>query len=132
MGSRSEFSVLNTTPLHPASNDRATISALLDTGEDESRKGFLNLTPQKSIDKSTLLATMIPPILCVRYANDWNSGILECWSIGSIGILHYSKLIEFLFYYPVFHDSIFPSFHLRPCDINIFIRPNSLKFKISC
>jgi hypothetical protein len=33
----------------------------LDTGEDESRKGFLNFTPQKSIDKSTLLATTIPP-----------------------------------------------------------------------
>ncbi len=62
IGNRSEFRVLNTTPLQPASNDRATISALLETGEDESRNGFLNLTPQKSIDKSTLLTTIIPPI----------------------------------------------------------------------
>jgi hypothetical protein len=61
IGSRSEFKVLNTTPLHPASNDLATISALLDTGEDESRKGFLNFTPQKSMDKSTLFATFMPP-----------------------------------------------------------------------
>jgi hypothetical protein len=61
MGSRSEFKVLNTTPLHPASNDRATISALLETGEDDNRNGFLNFTPQKSIDKSTLLVTVSPP-----------------------------------------------------------------------
>jgi hypothetical protein len=39
----------------------ATISALLETGEDESRKGFLNFTPQKSMDKSILLATFMPP-----------------------------------------------------------------------
>jgi hypothetical protein len=57
MGSRSEFRVLNTTPLHPASKDLATISALLDTGEEESRKGFLNFTPQKSMDRSMLLFT---------------------------------------------------------------------------
>jgi hypothetical protein len=69
IGSRSEFRVLNTTPLQPASNDRATISALLETGEDESRNGFLNLTPQKSIDKSTLLTTILPPSLLVCYAN---------------------------------------------------------------
>jgi hypothetical protein len=61
IGSRSEFKVLKTTPLQPASNDLATISALLDTGEDESRKGFLNFTPQKSMDKSTLFATFMPP-----------------------------------------------------------------------
>jgi hypothetical protein len=61
IGSRSEFRVLNTTPLQPASNDRATISALLETGDDESRNGFLNFIPQKSIDKSTLFATIIPP-----------------------------------------------------------------------
>jgi hypothetical protein len=62
IGKRPEFKVLKTTPLHPASNDLATISALLETGEDESRKGFLNFTPQKSMDKSILLATMTPPI----------------------------------------------------------------------
>jgi hypothetical protein len=62
IGSRSEFKVLKTTPLHPASNDLATISALLETGEDESRKGFLNFTPQKSMDKSTWLFTTIPPV----------------------------------------------------------------------
>jgi hypothetical protein len=62
IGNRSEFKVLNTTPLQPASNDLATISALLETGEDESKKGFLNFNPQKSMDKSTLLATVIPPI----------------------------------------------------------------------
>jgi len=50
IGSRSEFKVLNTTPLHPASKDCATISALLETGDDDSRK-----------DKSTLLATILPP-----------------------------------------------------------------------
>jgi hypothetical protein len=61
IGSRSEFRVLNTTPLQPASNDRATISALLETGEDESRNGFLNLIPQKSMDKSTLFVTIVPP-----------------------------------------------------------------------
>jgi hypothetical protein len=62
IGKRSELSVLKTTPLHPASNDLATISALLETGEDESKKGFLNFTPQKSMDKSTSLATILPPI----------------------------------------------------------------------
>jgi hypothetical protein len=61
IGKRSEFRVLNTTPLQPASKQRATISALLETGEDESRNGFLNFTPQKSTDKSTLFATIIPP-----------------------------------------------------------------------
>jgi hypothetical protein len=61
IGSRSEFRVLNTTPLQPASNDRATISALLETGDDESKKGFLNFIPQKSTDKSTLLTTIMPP-----------------------------------------------------------------------
>jgi hypothetical protein len=61
IGNRSEFKVLNTTPLQPASNDLATISALLETGEDESKKGFLNFNPQKSIAKSTLLVTIIPP-----------------------------------------------------------------------
>jgi hypothetical protein len=61
IGSRSEFRVLNTTPPQPASNDRATISALLETGDDESRNGFLNFTPQKSMDKSTLLTTILPP-----------------------------------------------------------------------
>jgi hypothetical protein len=52
MGSRSEFSVLKTTPLQPASNAFSTISALLETGDEESKKGFLNLTPQKSTDRS--------------------------------------------------------------------------------
>jgi hypothetical protein len=33
----------------------------LETGEDESRNGFLNFTPQKSTDKSTLLTTIVPP-----------------------------------------------------------------------
>jgi hypothetical protein len=61
IGSRSEFRVLNTTPPQPASNDLATISALFETGEDESRNGFLNFTPQKSIDKSMLVTTIIPP-----------------------------------------------------------------------
>jgi hypothetical protein len=58
IGNRSEFKVLNTTPLQPASNDLATISALLETGEDESKKGFLNFNPQKSMDKSTLFVTI--------------------------------------------------------------------------
>jgi hypothetical protein len=66
IGSRSEFRVLNTTPLQPASKDRATISALLETGDDESRNGFLNLTPQKSMDKSTLFATISPPSSMVQ------------------------------------------------------------------
>jgi hypothetical protein len=61
IGSRSELRVLNTTPPQPASNARATISALFETGEDESRNGFLKFTPQKSMDKSMLLATIIPP-----------------------------------------------------------------------
>jgi hypothetical protein len=79
IGNRSEFKVLNTTPLQPASNDLATISALLETGEDESKKGFLNFNPQKSMDKSTLLVTILPPIKKVRFAQNWNSGILEYW-----------------------------------------------------
>ncbi len=37
IGKRPEFKVLKTTPLHPASNDLATISALLDTGDEETR-----------------------------------------------------------------------------------------------
>jgi hypothetical protein len=41
MGRRSEFRVLKTTPLQPASNERATISALLETGDDDSKNGFL-------------------------------------------------------------------------------------------
>jgi hypothetical protein len=61
IGKRSEFKVLNTTPPQPASNERATISALLETGDDESRNGFLNFTPQKSTDKSMLLITILPP-----------------------------------------------------------------------
>ena len=61
IASRSEFRVLNTTPPQPASNDLATISALFETGEDESRNGFLNFIPQKSTDRSMLLATIRPP-----------------------------------------------------------------------
>ncbi|MFC1877433.1 hypothetical protein ACFL2E_09255 [Thermodesulfobacteriota bacterium] len=52
ISSRSEFSVLNITPDQPASKDRATISALLDTGDEESRKGFKNVFPQNSMDRS--------------------------------------------------------------------------------
>jgi hypothetical protein len=63
IGKRSELRVLNTTPLQPASNDRATISALLETGEEESRNGFLNFNPQKSTDKSMLLDTTLPPYM---------------------------------------------------------------------
>jgi hypothetical protein len=66
IGSRSEFRVLNTTPPQPASNDLATISALFETGEDESRNGFLNFTPQKSIDKSMLVTTIKPPFSKVQ------------------------------------------------------------------
>jgi hypothetical protein len=35
----------------------------LETGDDESKKGFLNFIPQKSTDNSTLFATIIPPSL---------------------------------------------------------------------
>jgi hypothetical protein len=66
IGSRSEFRVLNTTPPQPASNARLTISALLETGEDESRNGLLKCTPQKFMDKSTLFATIIPPLQKVQ------------------------------------------------------------------
>jgi hypothetical protein len=69
IGSRSEFKVLNTTPLQPASKDLATISALLETGDDESRNGFLNFTPQKSMDKSTWFVKMCPPLSRAWYAN---------------------------------------------------------------
>ena len=41
---------------------KAAMAKMLDTGEEDSKKGFLNLTPQKSIDKSTELFTGIPPI----------------------------------------------------------------------
>jgi hypothetical protein len=75
IGSRSEFRVLNTTPLQPASNDRATISALLETGDDESRKGFLNFIPQKSMDKSTLLTTVWSPSLKVQMF--WVQGLVQ-------------------------------------------------------
>jgi hypothetical protein len=54
MDKRSEFKVLYTTPDQPASKARATISALLDTGEDDNKKGFLNRRPQNSTDKSIL------------------------------------------------------------------------------
>jgi hypothetical protein len=66
IGSRSELRVLNTTPLQPASNARATISALFETGEDESRNGFLKFTPQKFMDKSALLNTIQPPFSKVQ------------------------------------------------------------------
>jgi hypothetical protein len=60
MGRRSEFKVLNITPDQPASKDRATISALFDTGDEDSRKGFMNFLPQNSTDKSIdLLDTII-------------------------------------------------------------------------
>jgi hypothetical protein len=35
----------------------------LETGEEESRNGFLNFNPQKSMDKSTLLTTILPPYM---------------------------------------------------------------------
>ena len=47
MGRRSELRVLKTTPLQPASKARATISALLDTGDDESRNGLLKFYSAK-------------------------------------------------------------------------------------
>jgi hypothetical protein len=62
IGKRSEFRVLNTTPPQPASKALSIISALLETGDEESRKWFLNLKPQKSTDKSMLVATCFPPM----------------------------------------------------------------------
>jgi hypothetical protein len=49
----------------------------LETGEDESRNGFLNLIPQKSIDKSMLLATIVPP--CSKVPRFWvhRSGLIK-------------------------------------------------------
>ncbi len=63
MGVVSEFRVLNTTPDHPASKDLATISAELETGDEDKRKGFLNLMPQKSMDRSISFLFMGPPLL---------------------------------------------------------------------
>jgi len=108
MGSRSEFKVLKTTPLQPASKERATISALLETGDDDSRNGFLNFMPQKSTDKSIVLVTVLPPDLCARWANYWNRGILECWNDGKIGILSYLIRLNSAFFTQY---SIIPSFH---------------------
>jgi hypothetical protein len=61
---RSEFKVLKTTPDQPASKERATISALLETGEEESRKGFLKVLPQNSMERSMdRLDTIVPPVV---------------------------------------------------------------------
>jgi len=51
--------VLYATPPHPVSKALPTISALLETGDEESMKGFLNLTPQKSTDKSGFSAIVL-------------------------------------------------------------------------
>jgi hypothetical protein len=77
IGNRSEFKVLNTTPLQPASNDLATISALLETGDDDNRNGFLNVKPQKSIAKSTLFATILPPH--IKGSEGQGSEVLGSW-----------------------------------------------------
>jgi hypothetical protein len=53
----------------------------LETGDDESRNGFLNFTPQKSMDKSTLFATIIPPS---SFNGSEVLGLKTC-SIGFIG-----------------------------------------------
>jgi hypothetical protein len=47
----------------------------LETGEDESRNGFLNLTPQKSMDKSILFATIVPP--SSKAQRFWDQGIVR-------------------------------------------------------
>jgi hypothetical protein len=53
---------LYTAPDHPLSNARATISALFETGDEESRKGLINDFPQNSTERSTeLLGIMVPP-----------------------------------------------------------------------
>jgi hypothetical protein len=64
MGSRSEFNVLYTAPDHPRSNALLTISALFETGDEESKKGLMNVFPQNSTLRSTDLLDMMPPPYC--------------------------------------------------------------------
>jgi hypothetical protein len=54
----------------------------LETGDDESKKGFLNFIPQKSTDKSTLLTTIVPP--SSKAQRFW---VQKTCSIGFIGLI---------------------------------------------
>ena len=46
----------------------------------------------------------------IRFAHNWNAGMLECWNIGLRGMKTIKKMILFGFLFPTFQHSTIPSF----------------------